>query len=203
MRRRIVLVGTLLAALVGAPRPSDAGLLEIIWEMSGPRMLGLGYGCLFTLGMKTEECRVGSAMLNHRADVTKPKLQPFIVLGAVLYGSTGHDTPTQSYEWGEVWMLALEPGLAVRTKDGTVRIHHGAGISYDWVFGREIRGFDKFAFTLTPLDVAYKRVAVGVKLRFYPNGFTDDEFKPVPKVSRNRPAETTLGFTFSVILKKP
>ena len=84
MGRRIVLVGTLLAALVGAPRPSDAGLLEIIWEMSGPRMIGLGYGCLFTVGMKTEECRVGSAMVHHMAEVTAPKLQPFIVLGGTL-----------------------------------------------------------------------------------------------------------------------
>ena len=55
---------------------------------------------------------------------------------------------------------------------------------------------------MTPIDVAYKRVAVGVKLRVYPNGFTDDEFKPVPKVSLNRPSETTLGFTFSVILDR-
>ena len=182
MGRRIVLVGTLLAALVGAPRPSDAGLLEIIWEMSGPRMLGLGYGCLFTLGMKTEECRIGSAMVHHRADGTNILSSSHSLCWARRSSGRPITTrATQSYEWGEVWMLATRAGLAVRTKDGTVKVHHGAGISYNWVFGREIRGFDKFAFTVTPIDVAYKRVAVGVKLRFYPNGFTDDEFKPVPQ----------------------
>lgn len=32
--------------------------------------------------------------------------------------------------------------------------------------------------------VAYKRVAFGVKLRLYPHGFTDDEFKPGPSSKR-------------------
>lgn len=48
--------------------------------------------------------------------------------------------------------------------------------------------------------VAYKRVAFGVKLRLYPHGFTDDEFKPL--IEKNRGFETTLGFTFSIIVKK-
>jgi hypothetical protein len=37
----------------------------------------------------------------------------------------------------------------------------------------------------------------------YPNGFTDDEFKPGPRIDKNRAFETTVGFTVSIILKKP
>ena len=106
---------------------------------------------------------------------------------------------------GVAWIMR---DLAAALKDLLVRydnlssglqVHHGLGISYDLLFGRDIRRFDKFAITVTPVDVAFKHVAIGVKLRMYPHGFSDDEFKPGPRITRNRPFETTLGFTFSVI----
>jgi hypothetical protein len=201
MGRRFAVMGTLVVALLGAPRPSSAGLLEIIWEMSGPQMIGLSYACMYGVTSRSlEQCRIGQL-------ITKDWLVgrgkgPYLVLGGGIFGSTSKDSSTQSYDWGEVWMVALEPGVAVRSYEtSTVQIHHAAGISYALLFGDDFRRFDKFAFTVTPIDVAYKRVAVGVKLRMYPNGFTDDEFKAfLPRVSGNRPFETTIGFTFSLIV---
>ena len=200
MGRRIVVMGALAVALFGAPRPSHAGLLEIIWEMSGPQMIGLSYACMYgTVSRSLEQCRLGR-FITKTTPVSKG-IGPYFVLGGGLFGSTGKDSSTQNYDWGEIWMLALEPGVALRSYDkADVQVHHAAGISYELLFGDDIRRFDKFAFTITPIDVAYKRIAVGVKLRLYPHGFSDDEFKPGPLITRDRPFETTVGFTFSVIV---
>jgi hypothetical protein len=193
-------MGTLVVALLGTPRSSDAGLLEIIWEMSGPQMIGLSYACMYGMTSRSlEQCRIGKLIT--KDFIAGKGMGPYLVLGGGIFGSTGKNSSTQNYHWGEIWMAALEPGVAVRSYEtSTVQIHHAAGISYEWFFGDDIRRFDKFAFTVTPIDVAYKRVAVGVKLRMYPNGFTDDEFKPGPRISGSRPFETTLGFTFSLIV---
>jgi len=208
MSRRIAVLGMLLFALLGMPRTSNAGILELIWEMSGPQMVGLGYGCLYSLKpVKQDHCRIGSTFFSPAMQKKNVNRGPYLALGASIFGSTGRDSATQGYDWGEIWMLALEPGLAVRSYEcgpnSEVQVHHGVGISYDLMFGRDIRRFDKFAITVTPIDVVLKRVAVGIKLRMYPNGFTDDEFKPGPTISQNRPFEATLGFTFSVILDRP
>jgi len=210
MGRRIAVAGTLLIALLGVPRPSEAGLLEIIWEMSGPRMLGISVGCMVNVESRSlDQCRLGSlptytvTKMDTGSQPTKTQHGPFLVLAGTLMGSTGHDSDTQGYDWGEIWMAAFEPGVAVRSyENANIQVHHGTGISYEWLFGRDIRHFDKFAFTVTPIDVAYKRVAVGFKLRLYPNGFTDDEFKGGPLITKNRAFETTFGFTFSIIFKK-
>ena len=60
-------------------------------------------------------------------------------------------------------MLALEPGIAIRSYNPIpeVQVHHSIGISYKQVFGRGYRGFNKFAITVTPIDVTLKPVQCG------------------------------------------
>ena len=57
-----------------------------------------------------------------------------------------------------------------------VRIHHGVGVTLQLSVWSNFKRFDKFAFTFSPFDVAYKDFRVGLTIRLYPNGFTDDEF---------------------------
>lgn len=221
MGRRLAVLGALLIALLGFSRPTEAGLLEIIWEMSGPRMLGLSYGCMINARSGSlEECRFGptptrdlaTAALNNQATATStdPNRKVFVVLGGSLLTSTSHDSKNddgslrQGYDWGEIWMLAIEPGVAWRWHEGRrVQLHSGTGVSYELLFGRDIKAFDKFAFTVTPIDVGWKRLAGGLRFRLYPHGFTDDEFKPGPLVKKDRGFEFTWGFTASIrIFKK-
>ena len=220
MGTRIAVVGTLLIALLGAPRPSEAGLLEIIWEMSGPQMLGYTYGCLYSLSTKEfKQCGLDrNPIAQHsssRPDTTNKKL-PFIDFSAGIYGSTGVDSRTQHYNWWEIGMVELGTGLSFRSyqtggpTNDDVRVNHGFGIAYERVFGRGIEGFNnggidafnKFAFTVTPVDVTLNKIAFGIKLRLYPHGFTDDEFKAGLPPADDRPFETTVAFTFSFIVKK-
>ena len=223
MGRRIAVVGTLLVALLGAPRPTEAGLLEIIWEMSGPQMLGLAFGCLYSPSTKEfEQCRIGEnptlVYLSKKPDMQTTadanKARTFIGFSAGIYGSTSEDSATQKYKWWEIGMVELGTGLSFRSfnpPDNHVRVHHGFGVVYERLFGRGIEGFNngairpfnKFAFTVTPVDVTINdKVAFGIKLRLYPDGFTDDQFKAGLPPAENRPFETTVGFTFSLIFKQ-
>ena len=204
MVRKSVVVGALFFAMLGAPRTSEAGLFDFIWEMSGPQMFGVGYGCLFTTQFKKEECRLGAvpAKKMEALGITPPESHgPFISLNGSYFFSTDRDSATQKYDWLDVQMVAFEPGVAFRSIGNTaakdVRIHHGVGVSYNFLFGRNFKSFDKFAFTFSPFDFAYKDFAVGLTIRLYPNGFTDDEFGFGPRVSYDRPPETVYGMSFT------
>jgi hypothetical protein len=220
MGRRIAVVGTLLVALLGAPRPSEAGLLDIIWEMSGPQMLGFAYGCLYSLNnFKSEQCRLGKVptflYLKKQADTDKPK-NPFLGFSAGIYGSTGLNSSTQQYRWFELGMLELTTGLSFKSyetggpNNDDVRVYHGFGVAYERFFGRGIEGFNngaidgfnKWAITVTPVDVTLNRVAFGIRMRLYPEGFSDDEFKKGLPPPDSRPFEATVSFTFSYIIRK-
>lgn len=205
MGRRIAVAGSLLIALLGAPRASEAGLIEIIWEMSGPQMIGFGYTCMYSIPTGTrQQCSISRRLIEQYRE-TATKKGPFLVVGGSIMGSTGVNSSTEDYRWGEIWRVAFEPGVVVRSYDvgaGAVQVHHGVGVSFERLFGRDIRPFDKFGITVTPVDVAFRRVGFGIKLRMYPDGFTDDEFKPGRRVSKDRPFETTIGFTFNLILDK-
>jgi len=220
MRRRIAIVGTLLVALLAAPRRSEAGLLDIIWDMSGPQMIGFAHACLYSLNNhKFEQCRFGENPTAQypakRAAADKPK-NPFLGFSAGIYGSTGVDSGTQPYKWFEIGMLELTTGLAFKSYEtggpdnDDVRVYHGFGVAYERFFGRGIKdfnngaiqGFNKVAITVTPVDVTLNKVAFGLKMRVYPQGFTDDDFKAGLPPADNHPFETTVGFTFSYIIKK-
>jgi hypothetical protein len=217
MGRRIAVVGTLLVALLGAPRPSEAGLLDIIWEMSGPQMLGFAYGCLYSLNNhKLEQCRVGENPTKTGKPAPEKPKNPFLGFSAGIYGSTGLDSSTQPYEWFEIGMFEVATGLSFKSyetggpNNDDVRVYHGFGVAYERFFGRGIDGFNngaiqpfnKWAITVTPVDVTLNRVAFGIKMRLYPEGFSDDEFKAGLPPADFRPFEATVGFTFSYIFKK-
>ena len=203
--RRCAAVGVFLVALLGMPRTGHAGILELIWALSGPQMIGAGYSCLFRPPLERLGCRIGSSAATIKNDTPPPPRvgELLFVLGGVVFTSTSKDSDTQQYDWFDANMVAFEPGVVVFSRVPPVdgwRVSHGAGISYDLVFGDNFRRFDKFAFTVTPIQLTYKRLTFGIKLRIFPNGFTDDEFGFGPRLDFNRPAETTVGAGFSWII---
>jgi hypothetical protein len=209
MSRRMTAIGALLLVLLGIPRVSDAGILDFIWEMSGPQLIGIAEGCLYSVkDRKAVQCRLGDlpTFVSRHMDIESKG--PFIGVGAGIYGSTGVDSRTQHYDWFQVGMLEVTFGASFRSyqaggNDGKeVQIHHGFGVAYERLFGRGMSPFNKFAITVTPVDVTVKNIAFGVRLRIYPEGFTDDDFNgALPKVS-DKPFETTLSFTISKIIRR-
>jgi hypothetical protein len=201
MLRRISILGMVLFALLGTPRVSHAGLLEFIWELSGPRLVGSGLGCLYSLKMQKQECRIGGVFL--LPESTKAGAHgPFIVLGGSALFSIPFDSETQHYGWFDANMVAFEPGVLGFSKVGSPsswRLGHGAGVSYGRLFGDNFKPFDKFAVSIIPIEATRGRWILGLKFRIYPNGFTDDEFGFGPRMSFDRPSEFTWGGTISYL----
>ncbi len=214
MARWIAAIVTLLIVTLGVPRASEAGILDFIWEMSGPQMLGLNHSCLYSpKDQKWVQCRVGDFLtrpLTVKRSTNIESRGPYFGFSAGIYGSTGVDSSMQNYIWGEIWMVELAPALVFRSYPrhdiGDVQIHHGVGVAYERFFGGRtknpagrIDGFNKVAITLTPFDVTVKHVAFGVKMRLYPEGFTADQFKKGLPTASDRPFETTIALTFSFV----
>jgi hypothetical protein len=200
IKRRLPALGVLLFIFVlGLPRSSDAGILEFIWEMSGPQLLGYGASCI--LPLKTKPVRCQADVIRDSSD-DRNRRGPYLVLQGTGFFSTGRDSKTVEYGWFDVWMLAFEPRIMVSSKvpsgrDG-VRVSHGSGITYDYLFGRNFDSFDKFGVLIVPIEVTYHEVSFAAKIRVYPNGFTDDEFGSGTRVQGgNRKAEAVYGANVS------
>jgi hypothetical protein len=215
MGRRIAVAGALLLALLGAPRRSEAGLLEIIWGMTGPQMVGASYGCLFELrGFRVDQCRVGGTPFRRSEDPLHGRW--FVGIGLAGLFSTTKDSETQKYGWGEIWMVGADTGLLYRSFDyeapdglaknpdeKVVQIHHGFGITVNRLFGRKIGPFTNVGIVIVPIDVRVRRLSFGVRLRLYPDGFTDDQFKRgLPTFVGDRPFEATIGFAGSYVFDR-
>src|SRR4051812_12869749 len=208
----------LLLSVVLAPRASEAGLGEVIWGLSGPQLVGLGYGCRFHYSDDTNgadkkpdgkkklhsECQAGAPPTARDELLVHPKLLG-VSLGAVYFRSTDTDSDTATYKLGEVEMLAIEPAVSLtyfHRDDENFRLYHGVGISYDFAFGAHYQAFDKFGFKITVVEaVLWKHLSLGYNWRIYPNGFTADEFGKGPRLHFNRPAEAAKGYTIGWIFK--
>ena len=210
MVRKFVAVGALFVAMLGTPRTSEAGLFDFIWEMSGPQMVGAGYGCLFSPPPRIVKkgCRLGgvagySALLETEGQraANQKEERLFVALNGAYYFSTGKNSKDPAtgekvdYLFFHEHMVAASPALVVQSaRWREFTFYHGTGISYNFLFGQDFKAFDKFAFTITPIDVAFRRVSAGFTLRLYPNGFTQDEFGFGPRLDYNRDSEWVLGF---------
>jgi hypothetical protein len=203
MTRRIAVLGIGLLVLLAAPRRSDAGLIEFIWEMSGPQMIGASYNCRLNFQFRHDDCPVPIGRTTMGDDERRTR-RLFLLASAALLVSTGKDSATAEYEPGETYLAALEPGLTYRSlpgeNSGDFKIYHSAGITYGILFGKHFHAFDKFGLKIIPVEVQYKRVEAAFTLRFYPHGFTNDEFGHGERQHYDRSSEWVLGFGFNIKL---
>jgi hypothetical protein len=192
----------LLVALLAVPRPSEGGLIEFIWELSGPQMLGLGAGCAFDLAEEEFDWRFCRATLPLRTlRTTGDKTRPLLFLGGEYAFSTWKNAGDVDYALFKIHRLAFTPELSYELVRGTPTcpgIYAGAGITWERFFGADFKPFDKFGLTLTPLELILRqKYSVAIKIRVYPNGFTPDEFGFGPRLDYDRPTEVAFGAAFS------
>ena len=121
---------------------------------------------------------------------------------------------SQQLNWFENQMVAFEPMLEIRSFTNRVRndngtyttgnlsFHHGLiGASYDVLFGKKFSAFDKIGYKFRPFGITYKKVNASFTVRWYPNGFTADEFgNAEPRLENvNRKSEVLYGATIGVL----
>lgn len=219
MFKQVVLVGVLTCAGLLQARTTEAGLADFIWGLSGPQLIGLGFGCRWEFGTppKREVCEVGgSAPVKFSANAEETK--HFFSIGGMVFRSTGRDSENQTerYSPGDVYMIAFEPSVSVRKRyPGVHNIYHGVGPTINYLFGHrrdypDVNGdpqkFDGFwkggvKVTMAEKVLAKQHLAVGVNVRLYPRGFTDDEFRPGGRLTIKRPFEAVWGGYVNIALK--
>ena len=130
-RSRNSYVMSLLVAglVVGGPAVADAGLLDIIWDMSGPQMIGKGARCRVPVTGGDTRCDIFSIRRGGDALDTITDRDWWVNLEGAVYTSTGKNEGNTDYEAFRTFMLSFEPLVEVASKNrGTVRVFHGAGL---------------------------------------------------------------------------
>jgi hypothetical protein len=193
-----------LFAILVVPNTSHASIIDWIWSMSGPQMVGVVLHCEYDIQNNKSECRG----LDYRfAGQVKPRSERrfWLSIDTGFYTGTGKDSDGHSFRPFKDNMIAWEPIFEMRSYtslDGKVVYNHGLiGISWDLLLSPNYPSFDKFGLKFRPVAVTInKKWNMSYTLRLYPNGFTSDEFGiGPPVVNPNREAEVLHGFTIGYI----
>jgi len=217
--RQSLVVAVIALVLFGVPARSEAGLGDLIWELSGPQMVGAGVTCRLHKG-KVEYCE-WSAGLGGALRYGKPAPPPppwFWSLGGAGYVSTGKNSHYEDnlscpgaepcvgdeidYHDFDHWMLSFEPTADYRVaSSSSAALFFTAGPTMHTVWNRDAEHFHKWGFKFAP-EVRFKNVAFSYNLRFYADGFGADEFGKGVFRGGDRPSEWTHGFGVAFPFKR-
>lgn len=164
-----------LAVLVFA-RPADAGWLDFIWEMTGPRMIGIGIDCEVGLARKPDKrCLTPLGRIPWpKVDDPDPQDHRFFFASEAFYYLSA---PYKSFGWGEVQGVGVDPiVLFSRIRTNSVRLTSGAGFTVQRFWGDGFDAFGNIGLKFRPLGVDVPlpgdlRLNIAYNLRYYWDGF--------------------------------
>jgi len=196
-RRHIVVVGIVAGIALAAPPSARASWWDIVWQMSGPQMMGPVLHCEYDFGSGETECRALD-LIFYGELAPRQQRKIWLSLDTGIYFSTGKNSEGESFEAFDVWMVPFEPMLEIQSAGGTDwSLSHGlAGLSYMHFFGKDFSAFDNVGVKFRPIGVRIQKITLSWNVRFFPNGFTPDQFgvgPPPPVVDRR--AEAVHGFS--------
>lgn len=201
-RMRLGIAVVFFAALVAAPNPAGAGLIDFIHEMSGPQMIGFPVDCEFDIQVQRHECRLVDVIHLSGDRGFRVERRLWLALTGAAYFSTGKDADLRQFKLGRVRMLAYEPTVNVRSfksTGGSVVLEHGVlGLSYFYLMGSDFRRFDNLGVKLVPIAFTYKRATFAYTFRVFPNGFTSEQFGVTAPTPTLRESEVVNGLTFGL-----
>ncbi|MEO7134882.1 MAG: hypothetical protein ABI024_11755 [Vicinamibacterales bacterium] len=204
MRSRRLLAFVVLAMLACA-RPADAGWLDIIWEMTGPRMIGIGGECEIAIARNPDKGCILPFARFPRAQA--PKEQWFYLSTEAFYYFS---VPHNGFSTGEVQGFGVDPMVLFSriNASNTVRVTSGVGLSFQRFWSDDVDAFGNSGLKVRPLAVEFPlgvkkaRVNLAYNLRYYWDGF---EARPAVEGTRRIPAvfrkvdqpETVHGLTIA------
>ena len=191
-QRRFGIGVLVLAALLAVPRTGSAGIGEVILELSGPKMFGVGLECRLLLSGTWESCKVSAPTGALFFAENQPDSRIWLALGGMFYWSLDSDVNGQHYDTGEVKMWSLDPMLEIQSKvwgNDTSKlrpqIYHGIlGVSYNLLHGENFPTFSNVALKLRPFGIVVPfsdswGIDFSYNIRLYPNAFEAEDFGKV------------------------
>lgn len=187
------------AILLGTAATAHAGLLDLIWDMSGPQMIGGVFRCRVPVGGGTTKCTaVGYPVFGvekGRTDVMTER-RAWLNLESAFYTSTGKNDGDTDYRAWRTEMLAFDPLIEIASvSNERVRVFHGAGGTFQYLFGPDVpTAFGNAGFKLRLVGVEVgPEWEFAFNVRLYPDGFGADQFGFGPPPIGDRPFEHTVG----------
>ena len=172
LHRRLLLATCVLVASFALPREGSAGIIDVILEMSGPKMVGFTAECRLLFTGDWESCKgsgvtgplkvLGSAFTEQRP----PRV--WLSLAGGYYWSVDKEVNHVHYGKGEVKMWTFDPMLEFESWsspkcqaqraaacDGLRwQIYHGAlGVSYNILFGDNFTTFSNAGLKMRPFGI--------------------------------------------------
>jgi hypothetical protein len=209
LRRRLAICCAVMLTTFVAPNYARAGLADIIWEMSGPQLVGVVLRCRVPVDGGKKSCDVRLAR-NFLYEKKNPEKVWFAIEGGA-YVSTGHNSGGIDYKFGRIGMFAFEPMMEFRY-GGDIRnaydktlvprvgaIYGGIGpMINSFIVRGSTPAFAKYGVKLRPLAITYSDWTLEYNVRLYPDGFTPDEFGFGPRLDINRPFEAVQSISVSI-----
>ena len=184
-RARLAIVGVTLLSLLAFAHEAGAGVIDFIWDMSGPQMFGVGiFGCKVDLISKKGECRVVDHKLGASNLAAFAQRTIWFAFETNVYVSGTKDSGPDTYDFFKTGMIALEP--VVEWRPGTQKwLYLGGGATVNQLFGQNAITSNTFpTFTKAglkfPVGVVFplkgQMLDVAFDLRLYPRQFKSDQF---------------------------
>ena len=191
----LVVLGVLACA-----RPADAGWLDIIWEMTGPRMIGIGGACERSIKRDGEWRCILPFIGAPRPGGRAPAAEWFWVSAESYYYFS---TAGNGYKAFDVQGFGFDPMLSLsQTSSKGVRVSSGVGLTLQRFWSSDFDAFNNAGFKFKPIAVEFPlpiktaRASIAYNLRYYWDGF-----ESAPPVLRKTDAPETvhglvISFTF-------
>jgi hypothetical protein len=208
-RSRLRAAGFVLVALLAFPRPGNAGLIDFIWGMSGPQVIGvIALNCKVYFDGAGSRCKVIDDVWRGKRAILAVVPEPFLdgrlrfEFETILFSSTGVNADNgDEYGPGQINMLALDPMVEIGSRRyKRLLFYHGVGAAINRVFVKDdLSDFWKAGVKIRPVAFTIDmnpELDFAINLRFYPKGFGRDQFGFGSAPAGDRPSEWVYGGSF-------
>ena len=178
-------------------RPADAGWLDIIWEMTGPRMIGVGAGCEVSLN-KHYRCTVPFTRLPDGLGRSNQDDDRWWVSA---YGYYYWSAAYNNYNAYDVQGFGIDPMVSYSKFHGKVRITNGVGFTLQRFWSDDFPTVGNAGLKIQPVTAEFPlggtlKLELAYNLRYYWDGF-----ESAPHMLRKKAASETvhglvISFTF-------
>jgi hypothetical protein len=205
----VVVSITTVAVLLGSAVESQAGLLDYIWDTSGPPFLGLVFRCRQALKTESdpddqrerEQKTMRCDPLFSRSPSASSKPVVSMVMESGFYVQFGKDGKTDDgrkipFDFLNGVALAFEPIVEVHPPFYKKwPVYHGVGVTALAIASDDFPFTGNLGYKIRVVRVEWKGWSAAVNLRLFPDGFSDDQFGAGPPPTGDREKELSVGFS--------
>jgi hypothetical protein len=193
---RAVVLSVLAGGVVlGGAIDARAGLIDYIWDTSGPQFIGKVFRCRGALRGGGSQC---DPLFGRPASA--PEAPVWLSVESGVYVSLWKNSRTEDgteidFRIGRTLLLAFEPIVEFRSVSGDGwSLHHGIGATGLVMASKDFPRTGNLGYKVRLAAVEWTNGAsVAFNVRLLPDGFGGDEFGVGPRPPGDRPFETSVG----------